>query len=794
MSVTEQEWAPAVPSAYRAAAPVGQATLVGREMETLMLAGRLSDPAARLLTLTGPGGVGKSRLARVAVEQAAACFAAVRTVDLTRVADAGEAARAAALAAETLRGTAEAGTVAGHGTGAGTGIAAGRAARTLLILDGCDHHGRELAAAVAQLLADDGALTVLATCQEPLRVYGEGLMPVAPLPVPRLGPALLHDGGGDLQQVQDVPSVALFVRRARDVDPSFALTAENVAAVAELCVLLEGLPLAVELAAGRLRLFPPQVLLARLRHRPAVLSGGPVDADERHRSLDALAAWSCRGLDAEQRALLGELAVHERGFGMPAVERASPLARAATETVLEALLDKNLVTVVEQEQGEPRFAVPEPVRSHLLTALEEDGRAEAARDRHAEHYQRLVAAVQPRLAGTEQERWLRLLAAEHPNVTAALRRLRERGDREAVAAVVTACRKPWLVQGRLREGLDWCDHTADGEGSGALPEPLRARLIDLSGAFAAGLGDLTGAVQRHTRALGLCKRLGDRKQTALVSARLGAALTRAGDHQRAQATLTPALTALESLGAAASAAEAATALAAALRAQGDHRKAGDLLDKALETYRRVRDSRGLGTALREVAAVAEDGEDLDAADRALRESLRLFDTVGELTELPASLEAFALLLLRTSPGQQPRVVRLLAAADGLRRSIGAVVPGDRAGVVRETLEVLRGRLHWTGFATAWAEGLRLSAPAATAEALAAPDPTRRVEQQAPEAQPLTPRQVQVAMLVAEGLTNRQIAGQLNISEWTVINHVRQVMRRLGCTSRVQVAWSVGRWP
>jgi predicted ATPase/DNA-binding CsgD family transcriptional regulator len=787
MSVTEQEWAPVRPPAHRPSGPGGPAALVGREMETVVLAGRLADPAARLLTLTGPGGVGKSRLAQAAVEQAAECFGVVRTVDLTRAADAGEAARAAAVAARAIR------------ESAGDGV------RTLLVLDGCDHHGRVLASAVAELLTDDGALTVLATCQEPLRVYGEGLMPVAPLPVPQLGPA--HPPGqapfagqaplagweGDPQLVQDVPSVALFVRRARDVDPGFALTAENVAAVAGLCVLLEGLPLAIELAAGRLRLFPPHVLLTRLRHRSTVLTGGPVDADERHRSLDALAAWSCRGLDADQRALIEELAVHERGFGLSTVERASPLARAATETVLETLLDRNLVTVVEQEQGEPRFAVPEPVRSHLLTALEE-GRAEAARDRHAEHYQRLVAAVQPRLAGTEQERWLRLLAAEHANVVAALRRLRERGEYEAVAAVVTACRKPWLVQGRLREGLEWCDHTADGEGSGALPEPLRARLVDLSGVFADALGDHADAVQRHTRALALCKRLGDRKQTALVSARLGAALTRAGDHQRAQATLAPALAALESLGAAASAAEAATALAAALRAQGDERRARDLLDRALETYRRVRDSRGLGTALREVAAVAEDAEDLDAADRALRESLRLFDTIGELSELPSSLEAFALLLLRTSPGQQPRVVRLLAAADGLRRSIGAVVPEDRAGVVQETLEVLRGRLHWTGFATAWAEGMRLSAPAAVAEALAAPDPARRVEQPAPEAQPLTPRQVQVAMLVAEGLTNRQIAGQLNISEWTVINHVRQVMRRLGCTSRVQVAWSVGRWP
>ncbi|WP_329312502.1 LuxR C-terminal-related transcriptional regulator [Streptomyces sp. NBC_01262] len=733
-----------------------QTALVGRDMERVVLAGRLRDAAVRLVTLTGPGGVGKSRLAaEVARGALGDAFAEVRFLDMTRPG------AFPAEAAKELR------------------ARDGGPGRTLMVLDGCDL----AASSVSALLDADPRLVVLATCLEPLRVYGERLLPVAPLGVPT--------GSDDPEELRGVPSVELFVRRARDADPGFALTAENAAAVAEICVLLEGLPLALELAAGRLRLFPPQTLLARLRQGTTTLSGGPADAPERHRSLGALAEWSCAGLGAGQRTLLEELAVYERGFGLSLVG-----VGRTREAELERLLDRSLVTVMEDEHGEPRFAVPEPIRSYCRGELEESGRADAALDGHADRYRRLVAAVEPRLAGTEQERWLKTLAAEGPNVLAALGRLYERGEYEAAAGMVVACRQPWLVQGRQREGLDWCDRM---DSIAAVPEPLRVRLVDMSGSFAAARGEAAEAVQRHRRALALCKRTGDRKQSALVSAHLGAALLRGGDPQAAQAALGPALTALESLGAAGPAAEAATALAAAHRARGDRRRARELLERAQDTCRRLRDNRGLAGALRESAALAEGADDLDGAGRALRESLRLYGAIGERSELPATLDAFALLLLRTSPGQQPRVVRLIAAADALRTELAVKAPDERWADIEEALTGLRARLQWNGFATAWAEGLRLTPSGAVAEALSAPVASGRTaegegEQPDAAAQSLTPRQVQVAMLVAEGMTNRQIAARLTISEWTVVNHVRQVMRRLNCTSRVQVAWSVGRWP
>ncbi|MET7644832.1 LuxR C-terminal-related transcriptional regulator [Streptomyces sp. NPDC005426] len=736
--------------------------LVGREHESAALRERLRQHPVRLLTLTGRAGVGKTRLAQEAVRGLGAEFERVEVLD---AAAPGEAARAAMRA--LVRALADDPRPA-------RGDAGGR---ILVLLDGCDHEAREAAAETAVALAADPRVVVLATAVEPLGVYGEQLLPVAPLPVP-------GDGTGD--EPHDVASVALFVRRARDADPSFALTLENSAAVTEICTLLGGLPLALELAAQRLRLLPPHLLAARLRGRTTVLAGGPVNAPGRHRSLAALAEWSCRGLVPSARALLGRLAVYEPGFGLAA-------AGLTEEEGLEPLMDRGLLTVVGEERGDLRLAVPEPVRSYARTGPAGADGGGAALDAHAERYRRLVAAALPGLAGTGQDRLLRESAAESANVLAALRRLHEQGDGEAAAAMVLGCRLPWLAQGRLRQGLEWCDHVAEGGGQ-QLPETLRARLADLSGVFALALGDAQEAVRRHRRALALGKSVGDRRQNALASVGLGAALLRSGDAPAAQSVLVTAFSALSAMGVTGGTAEAAVSLAGALHAEGDRRKALETLERAEEVFRRIRDGRGLAGALRAGAAMALEGDEPERAEAAVREALRLYEAIDERTELPGVLEEFALLLLRTQPAQRPRAVRLLAAADVLRRRTGAEVPQEWRSKAEQARTELGSRLDWPDFATAWAEGVRMSAATAVTEALSAPAPSRRpVAGAAAEAQSLTPRQAQVALLVSEGLTNRHIAARLGISEWTVVNHVRQVMRRLGCTSRVQVAGAVGRW-
>ncbi|BFV56533.1 hypothetical protein KCMC57_up16370 [Kitasatospora sp. CMC57] len=724
--------------------------LVGREWERLTLVGRLRDPSVRLLTLTGPGGVGKSRLVRAVLPELAELFGAPSYADLSEAGSPAEAAAAAVRAA---------------GSGGD---------RRLLVLDGCDHHGEALATAVAVLLHRDESLVVLATGQQPLRVYGERLLPVPPLPVPA--------PGDDPAELSEVASVELFVRRAREADPEFALTAENGRAVAELCGLLEGLPLALELAAGQLRLHSPYDLLDRLRRRGVTLGGGPFDAPERHRSLAALAAWSCRELEPTPWALLEQLACYPGGFTATTAERIAP-----ADGVLDLLLDRGLVARLPAPPGQSRLTVPEPVRSYARAALADGGREQAALDRRTEECRRLLAAAEPRLAGAEQSRWLDTVQAEHVNVIATLDRLRERGEPEATAAVLLACRLPWLARGHLREGLARADRAA-GE---AVPEPVRARLLDLAGGFASALGDPVGAVRRQRAALALARPLGDRRLNGLLAARLGAALRRLDDPAGAEQALGPALETLESLGAAGAAVEAGTELARVLLDRGERPRAAGLIDRTVAAARRIGDGRALAGAL---AVLARTVEDPAAVGQALRECLRLYGAVGERTELPSVLEEFAFHLLRAAPVQQPRAAALLAAAGTLRDGLGAEPDGRRRAELEDALNGLRDRLRPHGFAVARAEGRRLSPAAAVAEALAAPDLSRRAAEPGPAGgQPLTARQLQVAMLVAEGLTNRQIAARLALSEWTVVNHVRQVMRRLGCASRVQVAWSIGRW-
>lgn len=765
--------------------------LVGREREAAALRERLRQHPVRLVTLTGRAGVGKTRLAREVVRELGAEFDRVEVLDAAAPGEAGRDAMRALVHRLTTGPQPGPGTTDAPQPGPGTTDApqpapetaaprpAPRAAggRILLLLDGCDHEARAVAAETAVALAADPRVVVLATAVEPLGVYGEQLLPLSPLPVP-------GDGEGD--EPHEAASVALFVRRARDADPSFALTLENSAAVTEICTLLGGLPLSLELAAQRLRLLPPHLLVARLRGRTTVLAGGPVNAPGRHRSLAALAEWSCRGLAPAARALLGRLAVYEPGFGLAA-------AGLTDEEGLEPLMDRGLIVVVAEERGELRLAVPEPVRSYARTGPEAADGGGAVLDAHAERYRRLVAAALPGLAGTGQDRLLRESAAESANVLVALRRLYEQGDGEAAAAMVLGCRLPWLAQGRLREGLEWCDQV-DGGGGQQFPETLRARLADLSGVFALALGDPQEAARRHRRALALGKSVGDRRQNALASVGLGTALLRSGDASGARSVLVTAFSALSAMGVTGGTAEAAVALAGALHAEGDRRQALQTLDRAEETFRRIRDGRGLAGALRVGAAMALEGDEPERAEAALRQALRLYEAIDERTELPGVLEEFALLLFRTQPAQRPRTVRLLAAADALRRRTGAEVPQEWRSKAEQTRTELGSRLDWPDFATAWAEGVRMSAPTSVTEALSAPAPSRRpVAGAAAEAQSLTPRQAQVALLVSEGLTNRHIAARLDISEWTVVNHVRQVMRRLGCTSRVQVAGAVGRW-
>jgi predicted ATPase/DNA-binding CsgD family transcriptional regulator len=770
------------------------AELVGRELDLIGVQGRLEDPSVRLITLTGPGGVGKSRLAAEAAAGVAELFpGGIHSVDLPACLDLESVLKSID---KTVRDITE---------------------RTLLLLDGVEHVAGELAVALARHLGDTPLLTVLATGQEILRIYGECVLPVPPLPPPG---ELLE---ADVADVQDNPAVQLLVRCGRQANPAFALTPENVGAVVDICNLLEGVPLVLELAARRLRLYPPQELLGWLRRGGDSHLPGPVDVPERQRSTLAIAEWSCHGLSGPQRSLLARLALFHGGVTLATAEKVSPLGPAETAVALETMLDAGLLTLQEQPRADSRLTMPRTVRAYGLALLEEAGpeQALAARQAHARHYRRLLPALEGRFQGSEQQRWLRVAVAEHDNVLAALRHLededaacqahekaleegsgdRVRADRAAAllerAALVTACLQPWLVRGELKEGLRWFDATGQvfqGAEWGERAEGeewlrARARLYCGAGVLAAALGDHDGAAYRHRRAVALYKRLRDPQAAALPSARLGHALFRCGERPEGQALLSASLVTLDAQGDTAGSAEAAAALAEVLLVAGETKQARTVLDRVGRVQRQNGAVRDLARTVHLGARLCLYEGDDGAARSALKESIGLYASIGERTELPAVLEMFALLILEQA-GQPQRAARLLAAAGALRSRTGVGAERERADRLRAAVDELRRRLGGAVFATAWVEGLRLRPEAMAAEALAAAEPGRSEE--GGESVALTPRQLQVALLVADGMTNRQIAQHLDIAEWTVVNHVRHVMRKLGCGSRVQIAWAVGR--
>ncbi|MGW7206971.1 ATP-binding protein [Streptomyces sp. NPDC054837] len=779
--------------------PVHEPTteMVGRELELTSVCGRLEDSSLRLITLAGAGGVGKSRLAAEAARLLDDTFpGGIRTVDLPACPGPEEAVAAVARAVDALRRPVPAAHEPSTASGVApahdpTGVLEPRP-RALLILDGVEHIAARLAPVVADHLAACPWLTVLATGQEVLRIYGEQVVPVAPLPPP--GPLLEPD----VADVQDNPAVQLFTRRAHEVNPGFALTAENVTSVVDICNLLEGVPLVLELAARRLRLFPLQEVQSWLHRGGDSHLAGLVDVPPRQRSLLAAAEWSCRGLTDGQRTLLARLALFRQGATLATAEKISPLSPAETAAAIEELLDRNLLRLDERQHTDSRLTMSRTIRVHSLSVLDGDAEeAAAARRVHTRHYQKLMHSLEGRFHGSEQQRWLRLAAAEHDNVLAALEHVAEGPDLAPRAALVTACLRPWLVRGELKPGLHWFDstaqamHEADGR-SGNEDEAelrLRARLHTGAGLLAAALGDHDGAAHRHRRAVALYKRLRDARAGALASARMGHALFRCGDQAVGRSLLIAARTALEGQGDTVGSAEAAASLAEVMMASDHPQDALSLLERAERIQRQNGEIRDLARTLHLRAQLAWDEDDEAGAQSALRQSLTLYDSIDERTELAAALDTFALLVQRGA-GQPQRATRLLAAAENLRRRTGVKVDSERWDRLQGAVTELRSQLGWSVFATAWVEGLRLRPETMVGEALAVVEPGQGAERG--EAAALTPRQLQVALLVAEGMTNRQIASRLKIAEWTVVNHVRNVMRKLGCRSRVQVAWAVGR--
>ncbi|MGH2613972.1 MAG: ATP-binding protein, partial [Thermomicrobiales bacterium] len=478
--------------------PAPLTRLIGREPEAASLRTKLRGDGVRLLTLTGPGGTGKSRLAvEVAAGLGDAFPDGVWFADLSPLTD-------PALVIPTI--AAALGVREASGQRLPETLAAMLAPRrSLLLLDNCE---RVLGAApdITALLSASPGLTILATSREPLHVRGEHEVAVTPLTLPEEGDLAT----GDLEDLECVPAVALFVERARAVKADFDLTAANAVAVAAICQRLDGLPLAIELAAARVKVLPPATLLERLEHRLPLLTGGGHDLPARQRTMRDAIAWSYDLLAADEQALFRRLSVFAGGFTLAAAEavasrgvegsrsreeRQCPNSSAShlpppASNVLDgvvALVEQSLLRQTPGAGEEPRFLMLETVREFGLEQLDAAAERETARARHAEYFLRMSRGLAPGLQGLMHMEGLEHVDAEHENVRLALAWFSDRDEIDALLRLSAMIYGLWFARGLYREGLHWVERALDR--SRHVASVARVQVLQGAGMLALFQGD-----------------------------------------------------------------------------------------------------------------------------------------------------------------------------------------------------------------------------------------------------------------------------------------------------------------
>ena len=477
-----------------ATVPTPLTRLIGREHEVTALRATLHRDDARLVTVTGPGGVGKTRLAIAVADGMRDDFPdGIAFVDLSPLTEP-EAVVPTIAAALRVRDVARQPllvTVADF-------LAA---KRILLILDNCE---RVLAAApdITALLASVPGLTLFATSREALHVRGEYEFPLLPLPLAD------PDHRSPIEELAIVPAVTLFLERATASQPDFVLTDENAQAVSAICRRLDGLPLAIELVAVRIKVLPPAALLARLERRLPVLTGGGRDLPARQRTLRDTLAWSYALLALPERRLFRHLAVFASGFTLAAAEAVThPDEHADVLDGVTALVQQSLLRQMPGSAEEPRFGFLETIREFGLEQLATAGEEDEARDRHACYFLQLATRLAPGLQIIESLEQRTHLAAEHDNLRLALAWLDRRNEQEALLQLAAMLSGTWLASGRFREGLEWMERAARRLSD--TPSTARVRVLYAAGVLALNQGAYDRAEPFLTESLTVAHALGD---------------------------------------------------------------------------------------------------------------------------------------------------------------------------------------------------------------------------------------------------------------------------------------------
>jgi len=679
--------------------PTQLTSFLGRQRE--IAEGRQLLLDARLLTLTGPGGTGKTRLSLQLAADATDRFPdGIYFVPLGAISQWD-------LVLPTI---AQAMGLVDPGTQALERLVDHIGSKcVLLVLDNFEQVN-DAAPQIAELLARAPKISILVTSRSPLRVYGEREFPVPPLGVP--DPKHLPD----FAQLSTYESVALFIERAMAVRPDFAVTSANAPAVAEICVRLDGLPLAIELAAARVRVLTPQAIMDRLGDRLRLLSGGSRDLPERQQTLRGAIAWSHDLLDEADQRVFARFAVFAGGARLDAIETVVFDSDDATDPLdaIASLVDKSLVRQESEPGGEPRFRMLSTIREYAMEKLDERGEAGVLRERHASWVVSVVEESAPRVFGDEQRAVLDRYEMEHDNIRAALAWAAETGHTETALRLVASSWRFWQMRGFLAEARETAEHVLALPGSKDLPD-ARGAALEAAGGIAYWQADIDASRTWYGEALELARASGDKARIA--NAVYNMAFTYSfnelnqEDAAQARAIATEAVELFRELGDEGGTARALWGLSTAEFFFRNYPRAAELAGEALEIFRRVGDRFMTGWSLYLLAG-SNLTIDKDLMRQYLEEALPIFVENEDKSGYALLFDGFA--TLEWANGNVALALKLAGYAAATERSTGtglAELNREFAGFYPETL------VHDPANAAAFAEGQGLDLEQATALAL-----------------------------------------------------------------------------